>query len=167
MSSSVLHRSLRQAASLRRCMSSNTPNVSTSSNATLPDHKMRALISLYHQSEKYITLENLDSEIDKMFAVQFDKGQHSQRDTAFPELEKHRRDRDSLPKLTKKRGGETTAKAVEKESGDKSLWSEPGTTEREGRVYKALYGIYAKGKPQLEVLREGHERVKKDFKEDA
>jgi hypothetical protein len=62
---STIQRPTHQARIIRRHVSSKAPTVK--SHRTLPSAKMRALISLYHQSDTFITPENLSQRIDEAF----------------------------------------------------------------------------------------------------
>ncbi|KAJ3729082.1 hypothetical protein DFJ43DRAFT_502703 [Lentinula guzmanii] len=120
----------------------------------LSQQKMRALISLYHQSNTFITPENLSERIDQAFTMK-KKG-----DLAFGPL---KAGVDTLSHFY------TQAKLAPKFSewdrekmrfGD-GVWSKAAHSRREWKVIEALYGVDASGlldpMPGLEVLDEGEE----------
>ncbi|KAG6890947.1 hypothetical protein C0995_000904 [Termitomyces sp. Mi166 len=117
----------------------------------LPDEKLRALVSLYHQADNFITLDNLSERIDEAFinrsrlvpltdfssSVKYLKGR-----LAKQRKEARVTEWDNVPP---KSGPET--------SFDDSKWSTV-KMERELKVKQALYGLSDQGNlPGIEILK--------------
>jgi hypothetical protein len=123
---------------------------------SLPPKKLRALVSLYHQSRSFITPENLDEAIDSAFAEAPSVRVFGSRRTI---------DWPSLRLEVKERG------RVSKFGFPETLDSESVLTvydaqheEREGRlekVFDAMYGTLEMNKPGLELLQDTWEDVEK------
>ncbi|KAF9263642.1 hypothetical protein L218DRAFT_959169 [Marasmius fiardii PR-910] len=152
MSSSV-RRASTSARIIRRYASSNTSSTPQKSFFLTPEKK-RALISLYHQSDTFITPENLSERIDQAFI--------KRRDFAIPFADTARLTRTQMDALIIDR--ERAPKFSEWDRDRKALprlegrhWSE-GTTAREWRVIEALYGVdssdASNAMPGLEALEE-------------
>ncbi|KAF8164987.1 hypothetical protein B0H34DRAFT_620075, partial [Crassisporium funariophilum] len=132
----------------------------------LPPAKMRALISLYHQADSWVTPENLMQRIDDAFVPE----------RARVELHAGTPDRiDYLPRVSDMRKALQKAKnAPRMEQWDPSMkqstyasgevWSE-ARKKRELKIIEALYGVDAtipgQLSPGLEVLQESAESAKK------
>ncbi|KAK0453530.1 hypothetical protein EV421DRAFT_1687712, partial [Armillaria borealis] len=93
---------------------------------TLPPEKLRALISVYHGTESFVTLENLSDRIDDAFI-------RSVGDTALNSFKKY----DNLRKH----------RLAQKEMSELWEWDlqiavgNPAMEEREARIVEALYGV--------------------------
>lgn len=100
----------------------------------LPDKKMHALVSLYHQTETFVTTENLSQKIDEAFL-----GPKSQSDMnvykAYEALKGRRDFEQSQPEYWE---WEKDAPVVVR-TGD--VWSASNISLREARVMEALYGV--------------------------
>jgi len=124
----------------------------------LPPQKLRALVSLYHQSQSFITSEEkLDEAIDRAFA---DAGGMrvfgARRTLDWPDLRLEVKERERLSKFGLP---ETLGSAL-------SLY-ETGSEEREGRVeqvFDAMYGTWQTDKPGLELLQDTWEDVEERLK---
>jgi hypothetical protein len=107
---------------------------------------MRSIISLYHQSKDFITLEDLDARIDAAFIDDMDFTKRNDMEWTTLNDQLHRR-RD-------KRFGSPTAR---------KRWSPSPTdepmTERDSRTSAALHGLDPSGLPGLEVVQEEHARI--------
>ncbi|KAF9498580.1 hypothetical protein BDN71DRAFT_1443496 [Pleurotus eryngii] len=157
MSSSALRTSTRTFA---RHVSSSAKKRRQPSPPISPD-KMRALISLYHQSEHFITPENLLQRIDEEFCGN-DKLAHTAVGTiSYKDLQNELDLRRSAPKISqwRRRDG---AHGV---SG--SMWSNFKNV-RESKVVEALYGTIDAGNislPGLEVLEEEQAKERQSSEE--
>lgn len=127
---------------------------SSASHRSLPDAKMRALISLYHQTDTFITPENLSQRIDDAFVPQDRLDNKLGRKTISM--------RDLSSALTEQR---KAPKAIEwddetlmkREVAFNMNWSSLKTA-RELKVVEALYGVNAtqvgEVLPGLEIVEE-------------
>jgi hypothetical protein len=131
----------------------------TGSLRSLPPHKMRALVALYHKSDTFITPESLDSAIDAAFTQQRQSTYRNLgKDMSLRELWADVDRRRILPKeipaieMGKNRAG---ARSQDRMSRTSRNWSESGGSSREERVMAALFGV-AEGlnEPGYELLRD-------------
>ncbi|CDO74028.1 hypothetical protein BN946_scf185043.g78 [Trametes cinnabarina] len=170
----ALRRSLQPAASCSRYSSvraSSSSSVSTSNSeptssrqkldikpqSKLPDEKMRVLVRLYHQSESFITKENLSARIDEAFIRR--SGNNISvlgPETPFFALERQLEQQRSLPKFGV--GNEAVAQ------GDQAMWSDMRPV-RERTVSSTLFGTDGYRRPGYDVLKEEKERVKRELEE--
>lgn len=135
--------------------------------AGLAPEKMRALISLYHQTESFITPTNLSDTIDEVFIYSRErlgilhpsKPELSQND--LWRMLRERRDQPSVA-ASDARTWRTNAASNGRYTGQ---WSESQTV-REQQVVHALYGVEGVGKPGLEVVEEEHERIQAHIRRD-
>ena len=112
----------------------------------LPPKKLRALVSLYHQSRSFITLENLDEAIDRAFADPSSMRILGTRRVDWPSLRLEIKERERLPKFGLP---ETLDSALGMYGG--------GYEQRETRVeevFDAMYGTWQTNKPGLELLQD-------------
>ena len=136
---------------------------------------MRALISLYHQADSWVTPENLLQKIDEAFsqsgsgslAISSGREENMVTVSGMKNFVKIRRD---APKMSQW----DTSSSV----GDSALsqWSESGKTRRDLKVLEALYGATAfdhnstnisqQFLPGLELLQEWGESALKDHNDD-
>ncbi|KAK7060319.1 hypothetical protein VNI00_001084 [Paramarasmius palmivorus] len=131
--------------------SSSSPSASaTKKSYFLTPEKKRALISLYHQSDTFITPENLSSRIDEAF-IKKEKDILSHQVTS--------RDLNMLVE-EKRRAPKFREWNREKRGTTGGNWSAQ-TTHREWKVIEALYGVDASDRhnamPGLEALEEFEE----------
>ena len=122
---------------------------------------MRALVSLYHQSESFITLENLDEAIDKAFIRNVALQTGNIREQSFYELKSILASKKALPKIG-------SGRDVSRSTGYDTVnttWSDP-KVKRDIEVQGALYGVEGLGKPGYEVLEEEHERIQGHLRDD-
>jgi hypothetical protein len=119
----------------------------------LPPKKLRALVSLYHQSRSFITPENLDEAIDRAFAEPPSVRIFGNRRTLdWPALRLEVKERGRLSKF----GLPETLNSM------LSVYETTGYEEREGRVeqvFDAMYGTWETDKPGLELLQDTWEDV--------
>jgi len=157
---------------------SRSPDASTSSprkpqsHKTLPPPKMRALISLYHQADSWITPENLLQKIDDAFVPQA----HLYQSLALPaaegitlyQLKDIQQATLAAPKMAQL---EFDTAARQRPAG--GLWSDKNKSKRERQVFEALYGVEVTSTnngqqvlPGLEVLEEMEDSLTKSREED-
>lgn len=159
MSAGVLRR---VAPSLRRHVATNAPATSASpslaSHTPLPAHKMRALVSLYHQAEGFITPENLSDAIDHAFLDTASHVAYGSRERFISQLRSELKERDILPKI----GNARNLSADSSRGSPEGTWSGPHL-DRETQLHNALYGVEMTGKPSYEVLEEEYPRIKNEM----
>ena len=154
-SSFTRHNSTFSPSSPPSASSSSTPTPETKTSPTqLPPEKMRALISLYHQSKDFISPLNLSNKIDEVFAKDFYA--NSSMFTGYSELKSRMAERKAAPVI---------GNAQNKEQLMDSTWSTGPAERREEMVFDALYGVND-GMPGLETLLDEEGRVREAVKED-
>jgi hypothetical protein len=110
---------------------------------TLPREKLRALISLYHQSDTFITQDNLVEEINKALLPKLRAERLGKDRVDMPSYDSFKRisdERKNAPKVTdvwaaKHKGSERYG------MGNAAQWSAGGRSTREVKVIEALYGV--------------------------
>lgn len=126
------------------------------------DKKMEALVSLYHQSNTFITPENLSAVIDQAFTQPLNISD-DQRKHALVEFYKMKKDHSESPKFFLGRDDGSSPHSSESMG--------PGWTEsrsrRVDRVYRALMGTQRDGRPSWLALKENGRRVKSQIDEDG
>ncbi len=129
-------------------MSSNPNSQTPPRDFVLPPKKLRALVSLYHQSKSFITPENLDEAIDRAFTEPPSVRVFGNRRLVdWPSLRLEVKDRERLPKF----GFPETLNSV------LSMYELGYYEEREKRVeqvFDAMYGTSEMDKPGLELLQD-------------
>ncbi|KAI6004085.1 hypothetical protein EDD15DRAFT_2222443 [Pisolithus albus] len=126
------------------------------SSASLNDAKMNALVSLYHQSDRFITPETLSDAIDQAFAKhdnftgEDDLGTHT-----FAEILSMRTQQRQAPKYSL---GDQYARYALDTSRMGPGWIE-SKEKRVDRIYEALMGTTRDGKPSWTAIKENAERV--------
>lgn len=146
--SATLQRRANPVQVVKRHVSSKPRKVA--SHRTLPTPKMRALISLYHQAETFVTPENLSQRIDEAF---FPHDYTQIRTTVhLKDLSNALTEQRAAPKISEWDLEATRSVAEGVEDG---TWSSIKAA-RELKVIEALYGVEAKKSilPGLEVLEE-------------
>ena len=153
----IARRAACRAKPLTRCMSSKPNSETPPPGFVLPPKKLRALVSLYHQSRTFITPENLDEAIDRAFSeppsVRIFGGR---RTVDWPSLRLEVKERERVSKF----GLPETLNSV-------LSTYEAGYEEREGRVeqvFDAMYGTLETDKPGLELLQDTWEDVEERLK---
>jgi len=146
-------------------------NVSTTalphaSHKSLPSAKMRALISLYHQADNFITPENLSERIDQAFVPEIPQMKGSTA-VQVQDLENALIAQRSSPKFTQWNHDRAINPRVA--SMDGMDWSTRRTA-REQKVIEALYGVDLTQPygvlPSLEALEESKEVIERSIKDD-
>lgn len=154
----IARRAAFRAKDLARSMSSKPDPQTPSHDFVLPPKKLRALVSLYHQSKSFITPENLDEAIDRAFAEPPSTRIFGNRRLVdWPSLRLEVKDRERLSKFGLP---ETLNSAL-------SLYEVGYYDEREKRVEKvfdAMYGTLETDKPGLELLQDTWVDVEKRLK---
>ncbi|KAI0939524.1 hypothetical protein AcW1_004532 [Taiwanofungus camphoratus] len=156
--SNVVRRNLRRMASSRRYVSfTSSSKIGAPASDRLSREKMRALVSLYHETETFITPQNLSEAIDRAFITEPSKQSAVMSpETSYRVLLDEMRMRKAQPKI---------GEAPQARLSEDSEWSE-GRRKRERTVLQALYGIEGRGKPGLEVLEDEAERIESHLKRD-
>lgn len=138
---------------------------SISSKATFQsphDKKMEALVSLYHQSNTFITPENLSAVIDQAFTQPLNIAE-DQKKHSFAELFQMKKRQRESPKFFLGRDDSSSFTHSSESMG-------PGWTEsrsrRVDRVYRALMGTQRDGRPSWLALKENGKRVKSQIDKD-
>lgn len=135
-------------AKLARSMSSKPNPQTPPHDFVLPPQKLRALVSLYHQSKSFITPENLDEAIDRAFAEPPSvRVLWNRRLVNWPALRLEVKDRDRLSKF----GLPETLNSV------LNTYEVGYYDQRERRVeqvFDAMYGTLDMDKPGLELLQD-------------
>ncbi|KAF5393872.1 hypothetical protein D9757_000223 [Collybiopsis confluens] len=150
---STLQRSALTSLRILRRYSSSQGTTSRAPHALSPE-KMRALISLYHQTDTFVTPETLSERIDLAFT-----GRKREDDLMTPlqqasvsTLNYFRRQTELAPKFSEW--------DQEKAHYRGETWSQSNYSPREWKVVEALYGVDASGRfqplPGLEALEEGN-----------
>ncbi|KAK7695651.1 hypothetical protein QCA50_000287 [Cerrena zonata] len=154
-SASRLSQNLRRYITTQASASSSNATTSTPlPKPTLPPQKLRALVSLYHKSDKFITPETLDAEIDKEFQEDIFHGAY----TEYP----YSRLREDLDKIRREpQVGRSGLSA----NTDSEKWSDR-SSRRQKQVKTALYGMEDDRRAGLEVLLEERERIAKHRRND-
>ncbi|KAH9007098.1 hypothetical protein EDB86DRAFT_2869994 [Lactarius hatsudake] len=124
----------------------------------LPPKKLRALVTLYHQSKSFITPENLDESIDRAFLEVHGMRPFGHRKIDWPSLRLEVKERERLSKFG----------LTETLTSTLGMY-EAGYEEREARVeqvFDAMYGTWQTNKPGLELLQDTWEDVEQRLKEE-
>ncbi|KAF4619136.1 hypothetical protein D9613_005565 [Agrocybe pediades] len=132
--------SVAKAAQASSKASSSSTTQRVPSHHTLPPAKMRALIALYHQSDSWITEDNLLERIDATFVPDTNDAYAlnvmNRRLPSIDDLEKKRVEMRMAPKMAQWSSAATDTVGL---SGSGN-WSEK-TSPREAKVIEALYGV--------------------------
>lgn len=144
----IARRAACRAKPLARSVSSKPNPHTPPPDFVLPPKKLRALVSLYHQSKSFITPENLDEAIDRAFAEPPSvRVFGSQRLIDYPSLRLEVKERKRLSKF----GLPETLNSV------LNMYEVGYYEERERRVeqvFDAMYGTSETDKPGLELLQD-------------
>lgn len=124
---------------------------------------MRALVSLYHQAETFISLDNLSEAIDTAF-IEKPKDRKS-REMSYDRICTLLRSRSRRPKVSAGRARSMANDAEDPTTATARMWSEQ-EHQREYKVRAALFGTEGMGKPGLGVLEDEYERVVEDLRKD-
>lgn len=160
----------RRISVLKRNFSSDTSSKSlphVQSHRSLPSAKMRALISLYHQTETFVTPENLQDRIDQTFASEDpnDLLQSTSDFISFTDLKDKAMDLREAPKMSQWNPHANTSRRTQVAG----KWSHI-RRRRELKIIEALYGVDVTHSgnvmPGLEVLEESAETLMKNERED-
>ncbi|EPT02871.1 hypothetical protein FOMPIDRAFT_23495, partial [Fomitopsis schrenkii] len=125
---------------------------------------MRALVSLYQQSDHFLTPSNLSETIDKEFVVKFAMGTGDSRgeELDYRDLREQQSKLEASPKIGDLRVAADTSAVAVPTLEPAGNWS-GSRNSRETRVLRALYGLEVGRRPGLEVLEEERERVRKQI----
>lgn len=130
-----------------------TPGLKTPATQLSPE-KMRALISLYHQSKDFISPANLSDKIDEVFAKDFYAN-----GTSFAGYG------NLLGMTTERRAAPIIGNPQTKDQVEPQRWSARPAAKREQMVVDALYGV-DEDMPGLETLLDEEGRISKAAKDD-
>lgn len=148
-----------------------TPRVNPKTQSILPPHKLRALVSLYHQSDDFITPENLLDRIDAAFitdAYQPHNTPDRSRHESYEDILKGQR---SVPRMSPWNLESVTSSRAPYTADPSSFGSWSGTVPgRERQIVDALYGvdsprIDAHPLPGYDTLKEARELKQKKKEE--
>ena len=144
------------------------------SQSTLPTPKMRALISLYHQADSWVTPENLLQKIDDAFvpsvSLALPTGRQENMVSVW-DMKNHLSLMRNAPKMAQWDSGSS----VREDFPTSSEWSESGKNRRDIKVIEALYGVAFNHSPTnisqaflpgLEVLQESASSAIQDHIDD-
>lgn len=123
------------------------------------DKRMEALVSLYHQSNTFITPENLSTVIDQVFTQPLNIAEEKKKHT-FAELFRMKKDIRESPKFFL---GRDSGNSYSDSMGPG--WTE-SRTRRVDRVHQALMGTQNDGRPSWVSLKENSKRVEYQIGED-
>lgn len=127
---------------------------------------MRILVDLYHQSQRFITKENLSQAIDHAFVYRHpDNSSTLQPESPFNALEIEIAYRRRAPKFAPPNNTRPISKKEDAEvrSRDWSLQRGP----REAAVMSALYGVTdGQGQPQYDALVDSYQKVKEEIEKE-
>jgi hypothetical protein len=144
----IARRAACRAKPLARSMSSKPNPQTPPHDFVLPPKKLRALVSLYHQSKSFITPETLDEAIDRAFAEPPSVRVFGNRRLVdWPSLRLEVKERDRVSKF----GLPETLNSV------LTMYEVGYYEERERRVeqvFDAMYGTLETDKPGLELLQD-------------
>lgn len=130
-------------------------NVSRKAKLQSPhDKRMEALVSLYHQSNTFVTPENLSAVIDQAFTQPLNIAE-DQRKHSFAELSQMKTHHRESPKFFLGRDDCSSSSSESMGPG----WTE-SKSRRVDQVYRALMGTQKDGRPSWLALKENSERVK-------
>ena len=148
-------------------LSTSEPLAKVKSHRTLPAAKMRALVSLYHQADSWITPENLLQKIDDAFVPTISPTQYltlpslpAQEGIALRDLTSAANQLKTSPKMA-----QLEAEPSYRRTSDKGFTM----SKREKKMFEALYGVKVTGLgvlPGLEVLEEMKGELKKHRERD-
>ncbi|THV03327.1 hypothetical protein K435DRAFT_775012 [Dendrothele bispora CBS 962.96] len=169
--SSRVAKTLQQASShsrlFRRHLFSSSPSFNQPKIAhSLPPEKMRALISLYHQADTFITKENLSDRIDEAFTGLSKYPGLPVNVPGFSELNEQVWKQQTAPKFSEWDMERALSGATAVPTSD-GYWS-GSLSMRDWKVVEALYGVDVSDSksvmPGLEALEE-HAKLKEDDSE--
>jgi len=164
---SAVRQSLRRISSQRRHASSAVPKsprlprkAEPLQHSPLPPEKMRALVDLYHQTDSFITPENLSDSIDLAFVLDAKRinSLYGTHEVPYHRLKADLVSRNRQPKL-----GDSESGLPQSNAGE--TWSESRTM-RTRMVMNALYGLEKGDMPGLELLEDEAERIQRQTQED-
>ncbi|RPD61891.1 hypothetical protein L226DRAFT_613251 [Lentinus tigrinus ALCF2SS1-7] len=176
----ALRTSFRRIASCRRYNSSFSASASASSSSSsspsskldvrpkseLPADKMRILVELYHQSEKFITKENLSEAIDQAFIyAHVEKTSQLNPETPFAALETEVMYHRQSPKFAPPNEVRPISQSADADVKNRDWCFQRGP--REAAIMSTLYGVAdGNGLPHYDALLDGYKAVKADIEQE-
>ncbi|KAI0723339.1 hypothetical protein C8Q76DRAFT_722499 [Earliella scabrosa] len=179
VTSKALRTSLRRTASCSRYSSSQASSATSSSRppklnvqpkSTLPADKMRTLVELYHQSQNFITIDNLSDQIDDAFIRRPSMASFSTQlnaETPYGGLAADLANRRAMPKFGRDSDVVPKRRSHQTERGRANAqnWSD-FMNPRDKLVRDTLYGVVDKGLPGYDALQDAYAEVKEELEEE-
>ncbi|KAJ7775109.1 hypothetical protein B0H16DRAFT_85981 [Mycena metata] len=136
----------------------------------LTSEKMRALVDMYHQSETFVTKENLDAKIDEAFTEQQKNKLANERiGLSYGDLDGRVKARQHAPSVKAWDSGASDFDYRPAVGVDMGLWSADRVPLRESQVIEALYGVEILGQnkalPGWDAVNEHEKILEKDAEE--
>ncbi|KAJ7172255.1 hypothetical protein C8R46DRAFT_1348714 [Mycena filopes] len=154
-----------------RCFATNVMH--SPSSVQLSSDKMRALIDMYHQSETFVTEENLDDKIDEAFTRPRNEALPNERTSlSFKDFRDRLQARQAAPSVKAWDAGTTEWNGGSSGRGlafNDMTWSGSEVPLRDSRVIEALYGVEILGQqkalPGWDAINENEKILEKDTDE--
>jgi hypothetical protein len=126
---------------------------------------MRALVSLYHQCDSFITPENLSQKIDEAFVPQSNiiNGSPNFEQRSYAELRRLVVEREQQPRHVFTKGGKPSSVALRVLLASSSPNSEQ---QRTARATEALLGVGTDGRPLWTAVKKDAQKIKEELRED-
>lgn len=119
-----------------------TPRVNPKTQPLLPPHKLRALVSLYHQSDDFITKDNLLDRIDAAFLNNLSEQYKSVNRIQHMAYDRVLEAQRSLPRICPWNSDPIATPTISRDGDVYSSGSWSGTiVGRERQIIDALYGV--------------------------
>ncbi|KAJ7047036.1 hypothetical protein C8F04DRAFT_987430 [Mycena alexandri] len=135
----------------------------------LTSEKMRALVDMYHQSETFVTKENLDDRIDKAFTHQQHTLHNERTGLSYRDLDHRLKARKDAPSVKAWDSGASDFNFQPSTGIDMRLWSSSEVALRDSKVIEALYGVeilgQSKGLPGWDAVNENEKILEKEAEE--
>jgi hypothetical protein len=153
---------------------SSAANVAGSSNSPsvhLSPEKMRALIAMYHQTETFVTPDNLEEKINEAFTGRGPDFTQERQTLSLRDFETILSDRKTAPTVTEWNSrSDATFTGPSTQNGGDTIWSDADFRVRDLKVIEALYGVetlgVGKALPGLETLEDNADNFETSAKED-
>ncbi|KAJ7283859.1 hypothetical protein C8J57DRAFT_747545 [Mycena rebaudengoi] len=143
------------------------PPPSSSPGVTLPPEKMRALVAMYHQTETFVTRDNLDAKIAEAFIPANDY--KSLPSFSMTNIRKLLETRQQAPKVMP--WNQRSAKPLSPLTpAMDAMWTDMLQQSRDANVIEALYGVdnpqTDKANIGFDALKDAEEELEKSVEED-
>ena len=149
-----------------KCTSSMITKRHISGASSKHEARMRALVSLYHQCDSFITPENLSQKIDEAFVPQSNIVNHSTNfeKRSYAELRRLASQRDEEPRHFFGKGSKPSATGLREVLSSSSSNNEQ---QRMAKAREALVGMTRDGRPLWTAVKRDAWRIRKQLKEDG